>query len=44
MGLSLKWTKKNIKDITNLLMVRDTNKKLRNLLLYLKGNKVKAAK
>ena len=43
-GLSLKWTGEDIKVITNCLMVRDTNGELRNLLLYLKGNKAEAAR
>ena len=43
-GLSLKWTGEDIDVITNWLMVRDTNGELRNLLLYLKGNKAEAAR
>lgn len=42
--LSLKWTGEDIEVINNWLMVRDTNGELRNLLLYLKGNKAEAAR
>lgn len=36
--------REDIEAITNWLMVRDTNGELRNLLLYLKGNKAEAAR
>lgn len=42
--LSLKWSGEDIDVITNWLMVRDTNGKLRNWLLYLKENKAKTAR
>lgn len=41
-GLILKQTKEDMKIIIHKLMIRDINKKLYNLLLYLKKNKIKA--